>query len=173
MQDEYEQKRRIRAVGRVPQQATSLDVFPLNNDSSPSGSIGVKESPLPHEKRNAFRGRFTAVEPGTDMIHIRLDHDHVPEFWSELSFSLEQLKEWLADEGYVMSYERRGGDDDDINSEGGAFDDGILVNGMTRLEYWQKNGNGSPYITPVIGMEQMAPVFSVGDIVFTLDEHKL
>jgi hypothetical protein len=68
------------------------------------------------QKRNIFRGRFAGVEPGTDMIHIRLGHDYAPEFWAELSFSLGQLRDWLAKEGYKMEYQRECNDGDDDGS---------------------------------------------------------
>lgn len=93
----------IRAIGRVPRQREEDAVM----------TVTPAEFLRQPQKRNIFRGRFTGVEPGTDMIHIRLDHDYAPEFWAELCFSLGQLRDWLAKEGYRMEYQRECSDDGD------------------------------------------------------------
>lgn len=149
---------KIRSVGRVPQHAPQWKYS--KNDSIICGSDTIKK-PLSDEKRGTFRGRLTALEPGTDMIHIRLDHDYVPEFWAELSFSLEQLKEWMASEGYEMRYRRKDEGGDHWSEEYEGNDDG-----MTSAEYRKKMGDTGTYAHD-------PGSFKSSDMVVTLDEHKL
>ncbi len=40
--------------------------------------------------------RFSGYSAKTRVLHVRVDHSTVPEFWLELDISLDQLEQWLA-----------------------------------------------------------------------------
>jgi len=66
------------------------------------------------QRVGGLRASFTRLEPGTDRIHIRLDHDTRREFWAELSFSLGELREWMEAEGFHMQWQQQQEQDIDI-----------------------------------------------------------
>jgi hypothetical protein len=125
---------RIKAVGRVPLSSPMPIPMPF-----------YRMMPL-ETHRNALRSRFTAIDQGTDRIHIRLDHDHVPEFWTELSFSMEQLRGWLDSEGYVMDYHRHQRDEDDENY------------GVSLTVPRHTDPAGGPYFPRAAGINNATPI---------------
>ncbi len=111
--------------------------------------------------------RFTSIDG--ERIHIELDHDHTPEFWGKLSFSLRQLQQWLASQGYVMRYRRE--DDDESRTEGSESndDDERRASELHRAQVARaKSGQTGPLFPRATGADAMPDGVAGSDIVFSV-----